>query len=111
VDNACREQPSALADYERSPAIYRRVSVENGPLVAERRLNRTAFALNSMNIICLADFGRRYATRFAFGFQARAKARAYVRSPLSRQPSALADYERSPAIDRRVSMESRRLVA
>ena len=29
----------------------------------------------------------------------------------SEQPSALADYERSPAIDRRVSMESRRLVA
>ena len=28
VDNACSDQPSALADYERSPAIHRRVSVE-----------------------------------------------------------------------------------
>ena len=36
------EQPSALADYERSPAINRRVSMENKPLVAERRLNRMA---------------------------------------------------------------------
>ena len=36
------DQPSALADYERSLAIHRWVSMENKPLVAERRLNRMA---------------------------------------------------------------------
>jgi hypothetical protein len=36
------DQLSALADYERSLAIHRRVSMENKPLVAERRLNRMA---------------------------------------------------------------------
>ena len=33
-----RQDLSALADRERSPAIYRRVSVENGSVVASRRL-------------------------------------------------------------------------
>jgi hypothetical protein len=37
-----RLELSALADGERSPAIHRRVSVENGSVVASRRLNRKA---------------------------------------------------------------------
>ena len=34
VDREHGDQPSASADYERSPAIHRRVSMENKPLVA-----------------------------------------------------------------------------
>jgi len=103
---ACRDQLSALADSKRSPAIDRRVSVEMN-LSSAATVEPNDTVLNSMNVICLVDSGRRYATRDDFGFQARAKARAYVRSPLSRQPSALADYERSPAIHHRVTIENR----
>jgi len=125
---------SALADYERSPAIYRWVSVENGSVVASRRLKPKDITSNSMNGICSAEFRRRYATRaHSCGCQTRAEARGYARLPLSRQRqtanrkgvrleaqifrrlplsrkelSALADYERSPAIHRRVSMENKR---
>jgi hypothetical protein len=42
VDCTSGDQLSALADYERSPAIDRRVSAENGSVVASRRLNRQA---------------------------------------------------------------------
>jgi hypothetical protein len=42
VNWTCADQLSALADYERSPAIHRWVSVENGSVVASRRLNRQA---------------------------------------------------------------------
>ena len=128
-----RQDLSALADSERSPAIYRWVSVENGSVVASRRLKPKDITSNSMNGICSAEFRRRYATRFhSCGCQTRAEARGYARLPLSRQDlsaladgehsparlplsrqdlSALADYERSPAIYRRVSMENERLVA
>ena len=42
LDCTWGDQLSALADYERSLAIHRWVSMENKPLVAERRLNRMA---------------------------------------------------------------------
>ena len=108
-----RQDLSALADRERSPAIYRRVSVENGSVVASRRLKPKGITSNSMNGICSAEFRRRYATRaHSCGCQTRAEARGYARLPLSRQGlSPLADGERSPAIYRRVSMENERLVA
>jgi Ser/Thr protein kinase RdoA (MazF antagonist) len=66
-----------------------------------------------MNDICSAEFGLRYATRFPFWrFQTRAEARGYARLPLSRQElSALAGFERNPAIHRRVSVENKPLVA
>ena len=104
---------SAVADGERSPAIHRRVSVENGPLVASRRLNRNGIASNSMNDICSAEFGRRYATRFCSAVVEPALKRgSYARLPLSRHElSALADYERSPAIYRRVFGRKQPLVA
>jgi len=72
VHCACGDQLSTLADSKRSPAIDRRVSVEmNLSSVATVEPNDTV--LNSMNAICLVDSGRRYATRDALGFQARAK--------------------------------------
>jgi len=94
-----RQDLSALADRERSPAIYRRVSVENGSVVASRRLKPKGITSNSMNGICSAEFRRRYATRaHSCGCQTRAEARGYARLPLSRQDlSALADRERNPA--------------
>jgi len=60
-----------------------------------------------MNAICSGDFGRRDTTRFCFWrSHIRAKARRYARLPRSRQDlSALADYERSSAIYRRVLIE------
>ena len=112
------DQLAALAASKHSPAIYRRVSVENGIRRRVATVELQGITSNLMNDICSGDFERHYATRFAFGvFQTRAEARDYARLPLSRQVatklSALADHERSPAIDRRVSVENgiRRRVA
>jgi len=108
-----RQELSALADRERSPAIYRRVSVEKWIRRRVATVEPKGIASNSMNDICSAEFRGRYATRFhSCGCQTRAEARGYARLPLSRQGlSPLADGERSPAIYRRVSMENERLVA
>jgi len=127
-----RQDLSALADRERSPAIYRRVSVEKWIRRRVATVEPKGIASNSMNDICSAEFRRRYATRVCFcGYQTRAEARGYARLPLSRQRqignrkgvrleaqifrrlplsrqdlSALADYERSPTIYRRVLIEN-----
>jgi len=129
-----RQDLSALADRERSPAIYRRVSVEKWIRRRVATVEPKRIASNSMNGICSAEFRRRYATRVCFcGYQTRAEARGYARLPLSRQRqignqkgvrleaqifrrlplsrqdlSALADFERSPAIYRRVLIENYR---
>ena len=81
-----RQDLSALADRERSPAIYRRVSVEKWIRRRVATVEPKRIASNSMNDICSAEFRRRYATRVCFcGYQTRAEARGYARLPLSRQ--------------------------
>ena len=108
-----RLELSALADDKRSPVIS---SPGFGGKWIRRRVATVepkGIASNSMNSICSAEFGRRYATRFCFcACQTRAEARGYARLPLSRQElSALADGERSPAIHCRVSVENGSVVA
>ena len=129
-----RLELSALADGERSPAIHRRVSVENGSVVASATVEPKGIASNSMNGICSANLRRRYATRLAFGCQPALSA-GYARfagyrrtnstrvkdgcagratrsiAAIAARLSALADGERSPAIHRRVSVKNERLVA
>ena len=107
------DQLAALEDRERSPAI---LSSGFGGRWIRRHVATVepkGIASNSMNGICSVEFRRRYATRFCFcGCQTRVEERVYARSPLSRQDSsALADFEGSPAIDRRVSMENECFVA